>query len=502
MKLICIFALSLTIFSCSGSSEEDIVQNDRLSGIDTNTTELDTTTELQEAVDVYTAIALVDGPDNSLWITSKENLNGGKDKEIPLFKELHIIPSNDNNDGQVNEYMLGMIVNDFGFWGQFDSTSATVKVFYDVDKKVEMANYQIINGQPDGRVMVYEPDGSVFMNRTYKKGNWIDANESPAAVDWTFSQKESKLWIKDKQNGIFMTDSGMVVNIMPTFRAMEPGDNRLGAIIEKASFKHPFKINDKVFTGVLNGYETPSSLTLPLYFELNFVGGWLHGDAKIYNEWGDLQLHEIFVEGELDTTVYEMDYSEMDGLAKPIIYLYPEKEQWVDVKLKIDGKLTTTYPAYKNGWRVKAEPDGTLTDEKGQTYYALYWEAENRKAFTIDEGFVVKGSETAAFLEKSLTTIGLNRREANEFIVYWLPQMQHNPYNLIHFSTVEYEEMAQLQINPKPESLIRVMMVFQPLDEPIALPQQNLQNLRMERKGFTVVEWGGHKMNKADRIIF
>ena len=35
------------------------------------------------------------------------------------------------------------------------------------------------------------------------------------------------------------------------------------------------------------------------------------------------------------------------------------------MNLELDGALTCTYPKYKNGWRVKASPNGVLTDENG-----------------------------------------------------------------------------------------------------------------------------------------
>ena len=61
---------------------------------------------------------------------------------------------------------------------------------------------------------------------------------------------------------------------------------------------------------------------------------------------------------------------------KPVIYLYPTENMDVTVKLDINGDLTCTYPAYNDGWRVTASPDGTLTDENGHEYYCLYWEGE------------------------------------------------------------------------------------------------------------------------------
>ena len=49
--------------------------------------------------------------------------------------------------------------------------------------------------------------------------------------------------------------------------------------------------------------------------------------------------------------------------AKPVIYLYPEKETAVDVSLDYKGELTCTYPEYDGGWSVIAKPDGTIFDK-------------------------------------------------------------------------------------------------------------------------------------------
>ena len=37
----------------------------------------------------------------------------------------------------------------------------------------------------------------------------------------------------------------------------------------------------------------------------------------------------------------------------------------------------------------------------------------------FSEGFVVKGEDSAAFLEEKLEILGLNYKEAEEFIIYW-----------------------------------------------------------------------------------
>ncbi|WP_298025368.1 hypothetical protein [uncultured Dysosmobacter sp.] len=175
--------------------------------------------------------------------------------------------------------------------------------------------------------------------------------------------------------------------------------------------------------------------------------------------------------------------------AKPVIYLYPEAETEVTVTLDWGGELTCTYPAYDSGWTVTAQPDGTLTDAAGKSYNYLYWEGVSDAEYDLSEGFCVPGGDTAAFLEDALAQLGLTRREANEFIVYWLPQMEANPYNLISFQSAAYTDRAVLSIDPEPDSLLRVFMAWKPLDAPVELPEQTLT--AFDRSGFTAVEWGG-----------
>ncbi len=176
---------------------------------------------------------------------------------------------------------------------------------------------------------------------------------------------------------------------------------------------------------------------------------------------------------------------------KPIVYLYPEVPTRCSVQLDLDGRLTCSYPAYTDGgWSgFIANPDGTLTFEDGREYYALYWEGEVNAEFDMSRGFCVKGSDTAVFLEDVLPRLGLSAREANEFIVYWLPRMQGNEYNLIAFQTDAYTDSARLEINPQPDTLIRVFMVYKPLSAPVEIEPQTFET--PARRGFVAVEWGG-----------
>ena len=173
---------------------------------------------------------------------------------------------------------------------------------------------------------------------------------------------------------------------------------------------------------------------------------------------------------------------------KPVIYLYPETETQVSVALDYDGTLTCTYPAYENGWTVTARPDGTLTDGEREYSY-LYWEGIADAEYDFSEGYCVPGGDSAAFLEEALEGLGLTRREANEFIVYWLPMLEENPYNLIAFQQEAYTDTAKLTVTPAPDSILRVFMAWQPLEAPVDIPAQTLP--AFDRHGFVLVEWGG-----------
>ena len=182
------------------------------------------------------------------------------------------------------------------------------------------------------------------------------------------------------------------------------------------------------------------------------------------------------------------------SIDKPVIYLYPTKTTDVKVELNYNGKLISTYPSYdKNisGWQVIAKPDGNLINiADGKEYSYLFWEGIGNTNYSkFDNGFVVKGSQTKDFLQSSLAKIGLTPREYNEMIVYWLPKMENNNYNLIRFAGQEYIDSAKLTVTPTPDSILRVFMVFKPLDKYQPIPTQQLQSFN--RKGFAVVEWGG-----------
>ena len=179
---------------------------------------------------------------------------------------------------------------------------------------------------------------------------------------------------------------------------------------------------------------------------------------------------------------------------KPIIYIYPKEETKINIKLLNSQLLTTSYPKYDNGWNVIAQPNGMLKEIEGsRNYYGLYYEGKEHNVTMKNDGFIVKGDETIKFLEDKLEILGLNEREINEFIIYWLPKLESNKYNYIRFETLEeIESYMPLEITPKPNAIIRVVMDYKPLNEIIQIEEQKLTP--QKRIGYSVIEWGGSEI--------
>lgn len=176
---------------------------------------------------------------------------------------------------------------------------------------------------------------------------------------------------------------------------------------------------------------------------------------------------------------------------KPVIYLYPETPTTVSVKIEPQGGMTVSNPEYNEGWLVNASPDGNLTEiSSGKAYPYLFWEGRGGLYETPEKGWVVKEAEVHDFLLEKLTQLGLNAKESADFREFWEPRMTGSPYFFITFlGTKDMDRLAPLEIDPKPDTIFRILMDYEPLDAPKEVEEFSIRT--PQRKGFTVVEWGG-----------
>ena len=211
--------------------------------------------------------------------------------------------------------------------------------------------------------------------------------------------------------------------------------------------------------------------------------------------------HQAFIYEVEDNTLKVEGYSkyinnpECDEYVvyKPMIYIYPEQDIDLTIKLGKEENIKSSYPKYKNEWNLKVSKDSNIYDiETNRNYYGLFYDVVDNYNINLNEGFVVKGEDTVSFLEEKLSILGLSEREINEFIVYWIDKLESNYYNFISFRSQEdINDMMPLSFSKEPDTLIRVIMDYKPLEEPIKTKEQKLT--KVERSGYTIVEWGGKK---------
>ena len=179
-------------------------------------------------------------------------------------------------------------------------------------------------------------------------------------------------------------------------------------------------------------------------------------------------------------------------LKKPVIYLYPEKEMDISVNINItEGKFSVVYPRFNEGnntWKVKVNPNGDI-EIKNRKYPYLFYECDSYFTQETNEGFIVKDSNAIEFLEEKLKYLGLNDKEMTDFITFWLPVLLKNKLSLCTFQSQTFFDHIPMNITPKPDSLIRIFLTIKKIDSPVEIKEQKLEH--HERKGFTVIEWGG-----------
>ena len=110
-----------------------------------------------------------------------------------------------------------------------------------------------------------------------------------------------------------------------------------------------------------------------------------------------------------------------------------------------------------------------------------------------NEGFIVKDEDAEKFLENKLKILGLNSKESTDFITYWLPLLLKNKISLCTFQNQTFFNNFELNINPKPDTLIRLFLSIKKIENIPDIKEQKLEQI--ERRGFTVIEWGGSNLN-------
>lgn len=186
---------------------------------------------------------------------------------------------------------------------------------------------------------------------------------------------------------------------------------------------------------------------------------------------------------------------------KPAIYLYPEKPTALSVEVSPQGYISQSIPNYgQKGWQaVMAYPDGTLNYQQ-TSYPYLYYEAVIHNLTVPKNGWIVRREDLKTFFATTLPRLGLNSREQQDFISYWLPKLTSGEkWFITLIPREELDKVEAIKFSETPATFIRVRFYFEDLTlsgfgknlsaevnlQPPVLPPT------VSRSGFTAVDWGG-----------
>jgi len=179
-------------------------------------------------------------------------------------------------------------------------------------------------------------------------------------------------------------------------------------------------------------------------------------------------------------------------IKKPAIYLYPLKREKINVSLTINGEILRSTPAYKKGWSVMVDSNGTIED----TYDYLFYENTLKTITLPKEGWIKEGHALDRWFDVLLPKLGFNIKEAEQFKAYWLKELDRDKlYEIKCFSLPFLTQNMTLIIDPKPDILIRVIFHFKAIKEKYKIKNPTI--ITPKRVGFHVLEWGGMIENKS-----
>lgn len=294
-------------------------------------------------------------------------------------------------------------------------------------------------------------------------------DDEVALITWSDGEKNTKKYTPEGYTGC---GSSAITNVVINTKNIDSRLKEAGKTNSGVKIYAPTSIEDVIIKTAYENYKTGREkdiISIEDFFKAKPV-------FLYKNAFGD---YVIFT---------GRDFAGLAECGKPVIYLYPEKPTQVSVKVGAD--ITKSEPLYNGSWSVMAEPSGKLKLD-GRTYDYLFWEGLGLGTYpNIDSGFIVKKENLETTLKKHLSELGLNEKESADFMEFWLSKMPDSPYiRLTWFGTEEMNKLAPLFVHPKPDTMIRIFLDFAGLNQSINIKPQILSSI--ERKGFTLVEWGG-----------
>ncbi|CAH6418491.1 Hypothetical protein POVN_LOCUS208, partial [uncultured virus] len=193
------------------------------------------------------------------------------------------------------------------------------------------------------------------------------------------------------------------------------------------------------------------------------------------------------------------------GTDKPVLYLYSDTPLAVHVEVALQGKahFGSVYPRFDTAtpqqgqWNVRLR-DGHMKCQRQIPY--LYWDTKANNASTMQS--LVRGPasrvlakvDVEARTRDAIQRAGLQGKEMDDFLLYWLPRLTAFAAVRVCFLTHKevHTHLERVTITPTPVASLLVFMLFEPTNDALswdgALPVPTPEK---RAGGLVAVEWGG-----------
>ncbi|MCB9671448.1 MAG: SH3 domain-containing protein [Alphaproteobacteria bacterium] len=176
----------------------------------------------------------------------------------------------------------------------------------------------------------------------------------------------------------------------------------------------------------------------------------------------------------------------LPSMVEPIVYAYADEPTPVSIRFGEGLDVRGTLPRTRVGWDVVARPDGMLLHE-GRMIDRLFWDGQHGHFPRPPRGWMLPGATVERDLRGILADLGLEGREIDEAVEAWMPSVEGARWVRVGLHE-DVDRLAPLVIDPEPDTLLRVLVELERLEEPEPIEAPDV--VARERRGLTVVEWG------------
>ena len=207
-----------------------------------------------------------------------------------------------------------------------------------------------------------------------------------------------------------------------------------------------------------------------------------------------------------------LNFGRRAAYKKPIILFsgFIENES-IQTRIKLDDKLLSFSYVYPQPDMVIDKScfqwDFTFKDYMNlynknlmKSFSYIFWEADIvsleatsyfDKMLMKNEYFCFNKEEILDKLDTILTKMGMTINERNDMITYWIQKLTLKNYTLLYFmDTDAYNKIAKLEITPEPKQLVRIFMLFKPIEYSVPSKAEISDLKQINRESNIVLEWG------------